>query len=95
VCVVCGTVWIGFGGVSVCCVWDSLDWVWGVSVCCVWYSLEWVWEVSVCCVWDSLDWVWGSKCVLCVGQFGLGLGSECAAGGYVVGVCVSALCDCE
>ena len=29
----------------------------------------------VCCVWDSLEWVWGS---------------ECGAGGFVVGVCV---CD--
>jgi len=27
----------------------------------------------VCCVWDSLVWVWGSECVLCVGQFGVGL----------------------
>ena len=43
----CGAVWCGFGG------------------------------VSVCCVWDSLVWVWGSECVLCVGQFGVGLGSEC------------------
>jgi len=22
-CAVCGTVWCGFGGVSVCCVWES------------------------------------------------------------------------
>ena len=44
VCAECGTVWCGFGG------------------------------VSVCCVWDSLVWVWGSECVLCVGQFGVGLG---------------------
>jgi len=26
VCAVCGTVWCGFVGVSVCCVWDSLEW---------------------------------------------------------------------
>ena len=25
----CRTVWCGFVGVSVCCVWDRLDWVWG------------------------------------------------------------------
>jgi len=29
--------------------------------------------VSVYCVWDSLVWVWGSECMLCVGQFGMGL----------------------
>jgi len=42
---VCGTVCSGFGG------------------------------VSTCCVWDSLVWVWGSESVLCVGQFGAGLGA--------------------
>jgi len=32
VCAVCGTVWFGFGGMSVCvsvCVWDRLVWVCG------------------------------------------------------------------
>ena len=24
-------------------------------------------------MWESLVWVWGSECVLCVGQFGVGL----------------------
>ena len=52
-----GTVWCGFEGVSVCCVWDSLLWVLGVSVCCVW---------------DSLVWVWGSEFVLFVGEIGVG-----------------------
>ena len=33
----------------------------------------------MCCVSNSLEWVWGSECVLCVGQFGAGLGE---------GVCV-------
>jgi len=28
----------------------------------------------VCCVWDSLVWVCGSECVLCLGQFHVGLG---------------------
>jgi len=28
-CAVCGRVLCGFGGVSVCCVWDSLVWVCG------------------------------------------------------------------
>jgi len=45
----------------------------GVSVCCVWDSLVWFVGVSLCCVWDSLELVCGSECVLCVGQFGLGL----------------------
>ena len=40
---VCGTVWCGFGG------------------------------GRVCCVWESLVWVWGSECLLCAGQFGVGL----------------------
>jgi len=31
-------------------------------------------EVSLCCVWDGLLWIWGSKYVLFVGQFGVGLG---------------------
>jgi len=37
--------------------------------------------VSLCCVWESLWRVSGSEFVLCVGQFGVGLG-EC-----VFGVC--------
>jgi len=36
VCAVCETVWCGFEGVSLCCVWDSLVWVWGSEcVLCV------------------------------------------------------------
>ena len=87
--------------VCVCCVWDSLEQVWGsecaaggfvvfVCVClclCVLrvgqfgaslgdgvYSRE-LCDVCacVCCVWDSLEHVWGS---------------ECAAVGFVVCVCV-------
>jgi len=27
--VVCETLWSGLRGVSVCCLWDSLEWVWG------------------------------------------------------------------
>jgi len=30
--------------------------------------------VGSCCVWGSLVWDWGSECVLCVEQFGAGLG---------------------
>jgi len=56
---VCGTVCSGFGGVSVCCVWDSVSGFGGVSVCCVW---------------DSMVWVWCSEFVSCVGQFVAGLG---------------------
>jgi len=29
---VCGRDWGGFGGVSLCCVWDSLGRVWGSEV---------------------------------------------------------------
>ena len=32
--------------------------------------------MSFCCVWDNLVWDWGSECVLCVGQFGAGLGER-------------------
>jgi len=33
---VCGTIWSGIGGVSVCCVWDSLGLIWGSKfVLCV------------------------------------------------------------
>jgi len=36
VCPVCGRDWYEYGGVSVCCVWESLEWVWGSeSVLCV------------------------------------------------------------
>ena len=53
-CAVCGTVWCGFGGVS----------VQQVALWCLYIGI-----VCVC---------------VCVGQFGVGLGSECAAGGFVV-----------
>jgi len=70
-----GTVLCGFGGVSLCRVWESLMWVCG-SECllCVGQFGVGLWGMSLCCVWDSLVWVWGSKFVLCVGQFGAGLG---------------------
>ena len=55
-CAVCGTVCCGFGG------------------------------VSLCCVWDIFVWVWESECLLCVGQFCVGL-VECGVL-YVVEFCV-------
>jgi len=74
VCAVFGTVSCGIEGVSVCCVWDSFVWVCGERVFAVCGT---VWSgfggVSVCCVWDSLLFVCGRECVLCVGQFGVGL----------------------
>jgi len=95
VCAVCGTLWCGFGGVSVqqvalcclyigivcvCCVWESLVWVWG-SECAAGGFVVFLYRHCVCvCVWDSLVRVWGS---------------ECAAGGFVVFVyrpCVCAVC---
>ena len=70
----CRPVWYGFVGVSVCCVWDSLVWVWGSAcVLCAGQFGVGFWGVSVCCVWDSLVWDWVSECVLCEGQFGVGL----------------------
>ena len=52
------------------------------KVCCVFGGL------ILCCVWEYMDWVWGSEslglfglaleseCLLCVGLFGVALGSE-------------------
>jgi len=65
VCTVCGTVWCGFGGVS----------VQQVTLWCLY--------IGIVCV-----------CVLCVGQFGVGLGSECAAGDFVVFVYRHCVCVC-
>jgi len=92
VCAVCGTVWCGFGVVSVqqvalcylyigivcVCVWDNLEWVWGSE----WAAggfVVFVYRhcVCVCCVWECLEWVWGS---------------ECAAGGFVVFVYRHCVC---
>ena len=57
-CAVCGTVWCGFVGVSECCVWDSLVWVWGsVYLLCVGQFFGGSEGVSLCCVWDNLVWV--------------------------------------
>jgi len=57
---VCGRVWCGFVGVSVCA-------VCGI-ICCGFVGL------SVCFVWEYFFRVWESECLLCVGQFGYGLG---------------------
>jgi len=51
---------VGWGSVCVCAVCGT-DWS-GFGV------------VRVCCMWERLVWVWGSESVLCVGQFGVGLG---------------------
>ena len=55
----CGTVWCGFVGVSVCCVWDRLVWVCGSE------SVPCVGQFGVCLV--------EREFVLCVGQLGVGL----------------------
>ena len=87
-CTLCGTVWSGFGGVSVYCVWGRLEWVWGVIV-----QLVALWCVCLCvcvCVTGVLC---GNQCAaggfvervfVCFRQFGAGMGSECSAGGFVV-----------
>ena len=72
---------VSFGGVSVCCVWDSLVWVWvSEFLLCVGQFRVGLRElvcaacgrnlyrfrgVSLCCVWDSLFRVWGILCCMC------------------------------
>ena len=103
VCVCVGQFGYGFGGVSVqqvalwclyigivcvCCVWDSLVWVWG-SECAAGGFVVFVYRHCVCAVcgtvWSGFGGVsvqqvalWclyiGFVCVLCLGQFGVGLG---------------------
>jgi len=59
VCVVCGTVWSALGGVSVCCVWDCLEWIWGSEcvLCEGWFGVD-LGGVSVCWVWECLELNW-------------------------------------
>ena len=94
------------GIVCVCCVWDSLVWVL-VSECAAGGFLVFVYRHCVCCVWDiwcgfggvSVQQVAlcclyiGIVCVLCVGEFGVGLG-EMVCSRRLCGVCISALCVC-
>jgi len=54
---VCGTVWCGFGGVRLCCVWESLGRVWGS-------------EFVLCVREIGVD--LGNECVLCLGEIGAG-----------------------
>ena len=56
----CGRVWSGFGGVRLCLVWESKWLVPG--------------GVNFFCVWESLWRVLWSEFVLCVVEFGAGLG---------------------
>ena len=45
VCAVCGTVWGGFVGVSLCCVWENLGRVrWSEFVLCVGQFVVGLWE---------------------------------------------------
>ena len=80
----CGTFLCAFEGVSVCCVWDSLVWVWGIEcvlcvvqffvglgdcVCAVCGTVLCVfWGVCVCCVWDSF-FRFGGVWVFCVWDY--------------------------
>jgi len=82
-CAVCGRVWGAFGGVSLCCVWERLVWVWGSEcVLCVGQFGVGLGEcvfvvclrvscgfggVTLFCVWESFVSVYGSEFVLCVG----------------------------
>ena len=65
-----GTVWGGFCGVILCCVWDSLVWFWGSEFVLFVGQFgvglgEWV--CAVCgIVWGGFG---GCESVLCVGHF--------------------------
>jgi len=51
VCLVCGTDWSGLGGECVLCVGEFSVGFWRVRVCCMWESLVWVWRSEcVLCV---------------------------------------------
>jgi len=66
---VSGSVWCRFGGVSFCCLWESLGLVWGI-------------EFELCV--GQILWVWGSELVLCVLEFRVGLWElVCAVCGIV------------
>ena len=70
----CGRELFGFGGVSFCCVWDSLVRVCGSEcVLCVGEFGAGFRGLSLCCVWESLGRVWVSEFVVCVGQIVVGL----------------------
>jgi len=71
---VSGTVWGGLGGLvcAVCLrVWCEFG---GVRLCCVYESLGLVWESEICCVLERLGRFWLSEFVLGVGPYGVGLG---------------------
>jgi len=68
-----GTVLCGFGGVSLCCVWEKFVLVSGSEyVLCVRLFVPGLGEF-VLCVCESLVWVLESEFVLCVGEYGVGL----------------------
>jgi len=72
---VCWRVWCGYGGVRLCCVWDSLGWVWGSEfLLCVGQIVLGLWE-CVCAVFCT-DWSVSAdiECVLCVGRCSTCLG---------------------
>ena len=65
----------------VCCVWDSLVWVWR-SECGAGGFVVFVYRHCVCCLWDRLVWVWGLS-VLQVALWCLYIGIVCAVCGTV------------
>ena len=71
----CGRIWGGFGGVSLCCVWDNFVCDWGSEcVLCLGQLGAGLGGVSLCCLWESLGRFWVSEFVLCVGEIGVCLG---------------------
>jgi len=68
---------------SECAAGGFVVFVYRYCVCCVWavwcgFGGVSVQQVALWCLYI------GIVCAVCVGQFGVGLGSECVAGGFVV-----------
>ena len=60
---------------SLCCVWYSFLWICGIEFVLSLVQIEACLEKeSVCCVCDNVQRVWGIDFLLCVGEFGAGLG---------------------
>jgi len=72
-CVLCVGQFGVFGGVSVCCVWESLAGFERVILCGVEDSLRRVWGSDFVLSVGQFGWVWGSEFMLCGGEFAAGL----------------------
>jgi len=73
ICAVCGAVVSGFGGVRVCCVWESLVWDWGSECMLDVGEFDVGLRKCVCAVCGKVLSGFGGVNVCCVGQFVVGL----------------------